>query len=667
MVCHHRKSCLGPKYLTLLGALFHLWLISPARAGWFNTLWPYRRPVEVVWDAEHASGDEFAMVEFYSAGHHKPNGEDIRVARSDGQLVAAHTIMVGPGDRLRAIFLLVKGERKYFVYFGNEKPEPPLPKFRDVPATRGLLMESRMFAGGAVENTQQLVKKFEDSQPVIGRTMIERPFLGCNPFMEDQPYISRLTGSLFIPQDGEYSFAGAVDDKGSLWLDGKPILLIRGGPTDSRQNTKLDLKRGRHEFVFYHVNFAGQGWFTVAWKRPDMSNYDVISREAFGIASRGIAGAMEMNDKLLIADFAVEYKAECFIADRFTHRYRFTANVPKTSTAPKFDWDFGDGQTSSGAQIDHVFLSDSVYPVRLTARIGSNSDSQTQKIAVSRLFEKLSNPPTDDALEHARITETYDITGIPVRGLAPAMALQLRSNRIDLAFKPAERLASIKMHADSKDAANPLRDLTRAALSAGKIEPILRVWEAAPPDSDLHNASLRWQAQIRLWWLADFAKCADLLAGEKDNVLRRLYGQALILSRRPAEGRQMLLDLPSEEAPERQVAISGALARTVEYFIKEGDAEAGEEAWERWQQRYPSDFLEGYSALLRVKLIELRKQPAAAAKIAEAFALAIPNSSYAPALLDRASTLMEKLDPGKSKSLREVLRQKYPEDPLANK
>jgi hypothetical protein len=68
---------------------------------------------------------------------------------------------------------------------------------------------------------------------------------------------------------------------------------------------------------------------------------------------------------------------------------------------------------------------------------------------------------------------------------------------------------------------------------------------------------------------------------------------------------------------------------------------------------------------LRVKLMELRHEPAAAAKMAEAFATAVPQSSYAPQLLDRAAKLLATIDPAKSKELRERLKEKYPEDPLS--
>jgi hypothetical protein len=87
--------------------------------------------------------------------------------------------------------------------------------------------------------------------------------------------------------------------------------------------------------------------------------------------------------------------------------------------------------------------------------------------------------------------------------------------------------------------------------------------------------------------------------------------------------------------------------------------------WQRWQERYPEEFLEGYSVVLQARLMELEKVPEAAARLCEAFAKAVPKSSYAPQLLDRASKLLATSNPAKSQALHALLKQKYPEDPLS--
>jgi hypothetical protein len=137
------------------------------------------------------------------------------------------------------------------------------------------------------------------------------------------------------------------------------------------------------------------------------------------------------------------------------------------------------------------------------------------------------------------------------------------------------------------------------------------------------------------------------------------------LSGKPDEARKIFEKQMSSVSASRKAALSGAAARSVEFFITTNDVESGEEAWDKWQARFPTDFLEGYSVMLRTRLMELRKRPDAAAKVAEAFAAAVPLSPYAPQLLDRASKLLVAADPPKSQALRQLLKQKYPEDPLS--
>ena len=144
----------------------------------------------------------------------------------------------------------------------------------------------------------------------------------------------------------------------------------------------------------------------------------------------------------------------------------------------------------------------------------------------------------------------------------------------------------------------------------------------------------------------------------------RLYAAALILNNKADEGRKILEALPVGEDPSRQVAKSGALARTIEYYIAEKDYETGQQQWNAWQDQFPIDFMEGYSVLLETKLMEVNNVPQSAARLAEAFATSVPGSSYSPQLLFRAAKLLEKTDPAHSAVLIHTLKERYPEDPL---
>jgi hypothetical protein len=196
------------------------------------------------------------------------------------------------------------------------------------------------------------------------------------------------------------------------------------------------------------------------------------------------------------------------------------------------------------------------------------------------------------------------------------------------------------------------------------------IWEQVSADSPLRARAGRYQANMLLWHTGDFGAALKVLeplakATTADEATKRTYAQSLILNQKFDEGAAILKSLSGKGLAVNHAAQSGAMARTIEFYITEGDAEAGEAAWETWQEKYPADFLDGYSAVLKVKLMELKKSPEGAANVAEAFARAVPKSSYAPQLLNRASELLEKSDPERSKALRQMLKTRYPEDPLS--
>jgi hypothetical protein len=671
----HRLKCQAKDFWSNLPVLsvficVHLWLClscSVARAAWFDAAWQYRRPITVTWDAEHAGGDELATVEFYSNGHALPNAADVRVATEDGKLVASHILMSGPGDRIRALFSLQKGIKKYDVYFGNPKPAPPPAGLDDVKYKAGLMIETKVWTAGTVTNFEQMEESWNRSGPVLGEAIIPTPFLGYNLFGDQQQWISKIIGSVFAPVDGEYVFAMSVDDDGALYIDGKPLLFAPIGPSDVRHHASIHLLRGRHDFLLYHLNGAMEGRFAVAWKRPNTAGFEIIGREAFGTCFGSQAGAMEQRGKVLVADYSVAQVGECHFFEGYSFRYHFVARS-KAAAPIKYNWDFGDGQTATGNEVDHVYLKEGVYPVRLTAHIGPNSDAQTSQIPIERNYENLIHPAEDQPAALSKVVAGYDLKAIPVSELPRAAMLHLKAGKLDAAVPVAGRLAAEKTHPDARDAVDCLLAVSQELVEHGRLDAAVAMWDRVPVDADIQPRAVKTAVQLALWWSGDFDKAMKLLEPFKmreDSSIQRLYGQALILGGKAEAGKKILLNLKPQGPAEGEAALSGASARTVEYYITTNDPETGEQAWDRWQAKYPADFLEGYSVVLRAKLIELRKQPLAAAKAAEAFATAIPQSPYAPQLLDEASKLLAKSDPAKSQSLRQLLKQKYPEDPLS--
>ncbi len=656
-----------------IAALFTivLALAGETRAGWFDASWKFRRSIEAIWDAEHGTGEQLCFATFYTAGHMKPSGPlsstDLRVATEDGKLVPSRVIDI-TGDRVRVVFSTPKMEKKFYVYFGNDAPTPPPANVGELKMTAGLLLESKRFIGGPHDSMEELRDTWERSSPIIGATMIDKPFYGYNPATEEDRTITRISGPLFAPVDGEYLFAGSADDRAAMYIDGKPALLMQGLVGDIRFNTQLRLTRGRHDFVVYHLNTGLDFRVSVGWRVPGYPKVDVISQEAFGATPRGVVGRLEEFEKPMTADFQAENRGEFFVADKYCHRYRLSARAPENLSNVEYDWDFGDGQTGTGSVVDHVFLDSGTFPIRCTFRIGANSDAQTTKFIVMRNYERLTNAQLDDAKDQSKFVARDDFAKLPPDELPQGTLLLARAGDADGALAAAMALAAAKTHPNRTHSIEALAETAKLALGSNKTQEVAAMWDAVPVDSDINPDAACAAGDFFLWRMADFdhaIKLLDPLKSTHDPRLLSRYAQALLMAQKADEARKIFDAIPTPGQPVRQAAMSGASARTIEFFIHDNDPEAGEDAWEQWNARTPADFLEGYSLLLRVRLMELRKLDSAAAKVAEAFANAVPTSSYSPKLLDEASRLLKTSDEAKSAALRELLKKRYPEDPLS--
>ena len=665
----HRHFLLTATPLLLI--LLVLILPSPSHAAW-EPGWPFRRAVFVDSPPDHPTPDDIVLADILTAGHHQPSGENVRVTTDDSRTVPARVLMVGPGDSLRVAFALRPPTTRYFIYFGN--PNAPTPRPADLLALHaGVLLEIRQLSRARPGALARIDDIFSNAKPLIGRTLIPRLYLGINPFGEQNDIISKYSATLRAPTDGSYTFAASASDRGALYINGKQLLLVQGNPHDTRFNAKIDLPKGPHDLAFYQESLTGQHRLSVAWKPPNSDSFEVIPTDSFGHTTSATPGLMEQKDKSLTADFKIDYLGECFFADHYSHRYRFSAQTPKSTSlsTPKYEWDLGNGQTAAGPTVEQVYLTDGLYPIKLTAKIGAQSDSQTIRLPVTRCYEKLDNPPADTLASQSAVLAASDLTKMPPTALAWTAILHARTRSAAPLEKSAARLAAVSIpQPDTALALRALQDASEELLRQAKLQPAIAVWNAVPANSSLQPHAAREFAQLLLWRAADFPNAVKTLETHAknhptDHALQRLYAHALLLDQKVPEARKILLDLPTQGPLDRHAAITGALARTIEFYIAEKDPAAGEQSWDHWQQQYPADFLDGYSLLLQTRLIELHNAPTAAANVAAAFAIALPKSSYAPRLLDRASKLLQKSDPKKSAALLNLLKQKYPEDPLS--
>lgn len=642
--------------------------LSPAgtwAAVWHEAEFPYRRPVVIDVDPQKITGEELADVRFLANGKQRPDGRDIRVTTIAGKAIPFRLVSAGPADMMDVAFNPVKGVRDYFIYFGSGQPAEQAAELN----AGGLLFETKSAVGEAPGTAKELEAKYDGIPQVVGRRILAWPYLGNNPFPAGVPSMAKLTGKLFAPLTGKYVFSVGGENRAALFIDGKPVVFMKHPTRDARFQETIELTRGKHDFRVIHQG-GGEFVLCVAWKRPDMEKFDVVGREFFTPIWVADAGPLETKDKPLTADLGWAYMGESFFNWNYSHRYRFdVASSLKNVDRMDVTWEFGDGQTGRGRQVEHVYLNPGTYAIRVTTRLAGNTDTQAFRLAVDRDSDRISSPPTDELQLQAKFVAGYDLTTLSAESLAHAVMMQTRAGMIDDALRAAEALVARPEHPNrstAMKAISELRDELRNRNQSGRLR---KVFAASSAKSDLEPALTTEHAQWLIYDLGEFAEALTVISpqGNSDDAARRAFGQALILNGQFDKGRQILEALPVQASVKKGPAMSGAMARSTEFYVEDKDAFGGEQAWDKWMMTFPADFLDGNAALMRARLFDIRGNAALAARFAEAYANGNRQSAYAPKLLDLSSRLLAKSDPERSRQLRELLRTRYPEDPLSQK
>jgi len=653
--------------------------------GWWNYAWTYRRRVTVEnAAATRLPGEDVAVLEMPTAGLTAADGHDLRVVTAAGRPRPVRVLMMGPGDRVRLAFAVQAGVKAYWVYLHNAKA-PPLPEAQQLDLRRGVLLEMWEYPGGPLHALKQVRAIFaRKDKTFIGRGFRDRVFLGHNPFGPQNKLASVFTGWLRCPKDGTYTFASSSRDASFLLVD-ETLVVDNGGrhrpQRDIRKNGEIDLKAGLHKLTFYHVTRGGDPVAVAAWKPPGSGRVRPIPPKAFAPVARAQPGGLEKYAQQLTIDFLPRHADEVFLKNRYYQRYEVKALAAgRTGRGITWRWDFGDGQTAEGEAAAHIYLLPGEYTVTLSAQTWAGPMQRTNRIFVSRPWDRVTQTRLGSLHEAGAIVAKYDFTKLPTEALGEAMLLLDRARQ-------AKALVAAGRELTGRDEAP--RDLLDEAL------PVLADELVAQGVADQAVAALVRGAEMT----KGPAVCARLLvragrialdvrgdvqtAGALFERVVDRYGalttaaavrQARIgigdvwRARGDAEKARKAYDA-AKTGPLRGKSIPitrGDYARQVEAHLRDGKHAWAEQALQAWRDTLPADKLEGYWSLLRVRLFLAQKRYAAAAREAHTLVKVNPRSTYAPPLLMRAAEAHRELheDEKATAALRQVA-EGYPESPLA--
>ncbi|MBN1554314.1 MAG: PKD domain-containing protein [Phycisphaerae bacterium] len=664
-----------------------------AEAGtWWRGAWEYR--VGVTFPAGKRgentptglAGDDVGVVTFHHGGFMQADDRDVRVVTSRGKVVPHRILMTGPGDRCRVAFALQTGVPKYYVYFGNPNVEATKTRL-DI--QRGVLIEMWPYTDGRANTPQQALRTLQlaKSKPALGAEFAADIFQGCNPFGAGQNIVGLYTAWIVAPQAGEYEFATSSMNASFLWVD--DALVVRNGGWHGPQwrvvcRGKVNLTAGLHKLTFLHVSPWGDPIAVVVWQPPGRK-WSRVDAGAVTPVRQGLPGVIEKRGRAVNVDFAVRPGGEVFCRNRYYQRRDFVSRIQgRGEHGIQWRWEFGDGLSGEGQNIQHVFLTPGVYTIKLTAQGLGRPMEMTHRVEIDRPWSQRWMNQLERLGEYAKLTATYDLSKLSPRDNAEAAVLFQRARDDENLRKTCEIFLQRKQ-ADAESIQTVLPIHVESLLATEKFADARNAVAALQ-----HAASMSKQPDISEDMLL---RAADVLleplrkpdevmtiiqrvlekAANRPAILRRAriaLGDAWRVKGDREKARQAYNQAGVDEdiAKNTPAIARGDFARRTEAYLNTRDYSAARDALDQWEQALPADKLEGYSTMLRVELLLAEKQYLQAARLAETLVKVNPQSLHAPNLLMQAYRAYHAV--GQNKPARQTLERlvnDYRESPLSVK
>lgn len=679
-----RNNMSAIRTVCLAMAAAALWApAAPAwgQAAWWNQAFVYRRAVTVPasYKSTRLGGDDIAVVTMPTAGLTAADGGDIRVATMARTEVPCRVLMVGPGDEVKFAFAIRGVGNVFHVYFGN--PTPP-PAKEQLEIKRGVLQETWLYEGGGIKTLKEVETVIDKAKKILGRDFRPNVFVGHNPFGPQNNLATRFTAWLDCQAAGKYEFSCSSQDASFLLIDDNAVV-DNGGhhapQNDIRMKGSAELKTGLHKLTFYHVNTKDDPVAVAAWQAPGETKIWPIPEKSFTPVFKCEVGPTEQYGKGMAIDFIPTYGGETFLRETYYQRWVFESIKAGSIGKPELQWDFGDGQKSTAAKVDHVYLMNGEYTVTLTAKTYRGDMTVKNRIFVSRPWDQVATNRLDDLAVQTKIVQDYNFAALSPEANAhaivmldqagaPAAAALRKAGQAFLArpeapgevvglvvplfadtMPPKDRVAayltaekmtkSVATRAEMAEKAgrNMLRNLDDADEAMKTFERIVRQYAPATNCPAIRAAKIGIGDVWRFRGKLEEARAAYTTAG---------YGAGVNMAR---------LEITK-----------GDYARHVEDYLRKGEFIDAEDFVEQWAGDLPGDKVEGYWSLLVTQLCMRKKEYDGAVHEANILVKVNPTSNYAAQLLLLSSEAYKKL--GKddlAKAALEKIVKSYPESPLA--
>lgn len=584
------------------------------------------------------------VCEFFTQGALAPDGKDLRVDDTRGRLVPWRVLQVGPGDACRLAFQTVPGVTEYRISHGGKPSGAPAapPTWGDrVP---GLLLETRRWRACDLNRLDAVRSAFDAAEP-MGADFVPTVFHRYNPTNPDPvPYLSRHRGTLSIDRPGRYTFFTSSQDASFLLVDGNLVVAWPGhhGPIgNTRFHGEATLGPGPHAFEYLHAASGPDSCMVAAWQPPGAGSAEVIPPAAFGSDRVARLPAVDptRGGKRIAREFTYEVEGEAPVADLDQPLVRVHFRLIThggQATRPRVRWDFGDGQTVTAADPRHVYLHPGLYTVTLSTLGEPESQAVVNRVWIGRHLEF--DGPTggpDQLASYLPIISQYDPAKLDLPGLLqlvrvfqqaapPATAAKLgRKGLLDGREKVGELSGLFvarevgRMLRDALDQPEEAQAFFQAAAKVMSNDEWKAECEIEAADVLLNDLLQPDQAGPVLDAAAGRAgaisapSIASRLERVRGDWFARRGDRAAALA---AYAKAVTLRADQRNTAERQ-AWRGALSRSTEAFLRDGELDRARDELRRWQDEFPADRAQGDLPLAQARLLVARGKLARAVAV----------------------------------------------------
>lgn len=671
----------------VLAAVAAAWVCSGtqrsavAQAAWHLEEW-HERAILHLPESSPSSNDDTAVVRVLVQGACQARGEDFRMLNARGEAVPFAVMFLDAARYAILAFRATEAGETWYLYYGNPQaaraaeqvvldatPGSGPPQGAWVPKP-GLLLTTvarprpQQQSGQAKDdnptNVDELSAMLANSPGPHGARYQRRIADGYNPFGPSDYYMSIYRGWMRIPADGEYAFCTVSNEASFSFLDGKPLVHWPGRHTVERgihgeKHATVTLSAGLHYIEYYHEEVLLQQMAFLGWRPPGapQGQFQAIPEELFPEPRQAAVVRYEQKNGRALR-FEPRIISSLWPESRHEGQYTLVRfSVPDAARPPAdavLEWQFGDGLTATGTEVEHVYLATGRYQVVLTVRpnaqhTGPAGEDRAEPILraiwpldvyeIQHVTEEIAEA---SPAELAMRVKDYD--------LAPLDAAQLRELAYLLGeagfWQEAERACNTWLDRFAKQVPNWAAGMHRLAaecaleLGATDVEPIVQNYLASlTAETPLSECCEAYARLVRLVGIEQGkpARAAALMEELAARVQRqgldehsrthyartlsamgdvRLWEGKLDDARRLYQEAETAWGRPLP--PQVRAARLGAFPDSVSDYVERGELGAALDTLDKWEDRFATEKLHGQTFFWRGKIAALRSQHRAAVR-----------------------------------------------------